>query len=440
MSTHVPTTATRHAPIESQTLRRVALAGSLGLFVEFYDYGVYGFLAPTIATVFFPTAGSTAALLMTYGIFALTFFFRPLGGVVLGALADRVGRRNVLVIALTLMTGATALIGLLPGYATIGIAAPILLLCLRILQGFSAGGEVASAMSFVGEHAPTRRRGFLMSWSQVGSFSALLAGTLLSFALNQTLGSSALESWGWRIPFLVAAPLGIIGYYIRARLHDTPSFERLRDSRALAANPLKEAFASRRALRNMVLAVSVPLLNSSGYYILFAYMPTYLSHELTFSPAQGLTVTAISLLIMVISIPLAARISDRAGRRPVLLASAVGIAFLAWPCFWLMTRGSVLAAVSGAFVMALLFSGHAGVIHAFLVELFPTRIRNTAYSIGYNVSTAVFGGAAPLVMTALIGRTGSPAIPAYYVVITAVGTALAVLKASETAHTSLSDA
>jgi MFS transporter, MHS family, proline/betaine transporter len=379
---------------DSAQLRKVTLAGSLGIFVEFYDYGAYGFLAATIAAVFFPGQGTTAALLMTYGIFAITFFFRPLGGLVLGYLADRAGRRTALVLALTLMTGATTVIGLLPGYATIGIAAPILLLITRIIQGFSAGGEVASAMSFVGEHAPTRRRGYLMSWMQVGSFVALLTGTLLGVLLTDALDTAAMHDWGWRIPFLLAAPLGVVGYFIRSKLHDTPVFERLRKSGDIASNPLKDTFTSKENRRNLLLAIGVPLLNSSGYYILFTYMPTYLSHELKFTQAQGLIVTALALLVIVASIPLAARFSDRAGRRPVLLGSAISLAVLTYPCFWLLSRGNVGLAVVGAAVLSLLFAGHAGIIHAVLVEMFPSRVRNTAYSLGYNISTAVFGGAA----------------------------------------------
>jgi MHS family proline/betaine transporter-like MFS transporter len=435
MSPTSKTAPTEQAP--AAHLRRVTLAGSLGVFVEFFDYGIYGFLAPVIATVFFAGQGSTAALLMTYGVFALTFFFRPLGGFALGYLADRVGRRTVLVFALTLMTGATTAIGLLPGYATIGIASPILLLCMRIAQGFSAGGEVASAMSFVGEHAPNHRRGFLMSWTQVGSFTALLAGTLLAVVLNGTLSEQAMQAWGWRVPFLLATPLGVVGYYIRARLHDTPNFTKLQESDAVAANPLKETFA--KNLRNLALAIGVPVLNSSGYYVLFTYLPTYLSKELKFDQVQGLTVTAVSLVAIAISIPLAAKLSDRIGRRPVLLTSAIGLTVLSYPCFWLMTRGSVPGAVLGAVVMALFYSGHAGIIHAVLVEMFPTRVRNTAYSIGYNISTAVFGGAAPLVLTALISATGDPAVPAYYMILTAVGTGVSVLLARETARSSLAD-
>lgn len=432
-----PATGVTAPPAPPGQLRRVTVAGSLGIFVEFYDYGAYGFLAAIIAAVFFPHAGSTAALLMTYGIFAVTFFFRPIGGVVLGYLADRIGRRAVLVFALTLMTAATTGIGLLPGYASIGIAAPALLLLMRILQGFSTGGEVASAFSFVGEHAPPRRRGLLMSWMQVGSFCALLTGTLLGVLLNAALDQAAMNSWGWRVPFLLAAPLGIVGYYIRRQLDDTPVFTRLKESGEVAGNPLRETFTSARNRRNLILATCVPLLNGSGYYILFTYMPTYLSEELGLTKGVGFTVTATALVAIIVAIPLAARYSDRVGRRPVLLASAAGLIVVTWPAFWLLSRGSVGLAIAGAVPLAILFAGHAGCVHVALVEMFPTRVRNTAYSIGFNVSTAIFGGAAPLLMTALIAQTGDPAVPAYYVIFTAIGTGIAVAYAKETAQKDL---
>jgi len=424
---------------DQKRLRKVTIAGGLGLFVEFYDYGIYGFLAGTISTVFFPGKGSTAALLMTYGIFALTFFMRPLGGLFFGSLADKIGRRAVLVTTLTLMTGATTAIGLLPTYETIGLGAPALLLCMRLLQGLSAGGEVASAMSFVGEHAPNNRRGFMMSWTQFGSFSALLTGILFAVTLNSNLSTAAMQSWGWRVPFLIAAPFGLIGYYIRVKLQDTPNFTRLRETNTVAAHPIREALSTRKSLVRIALAVGLPTLNSSGYYILFAYMPVYLSRELHFNQTQGLTVTGCALVAILFSIPAAAALSDRVGRKPVLLVSALGLAALAYPGFQLMTLGSVPAAILGAVMMAVLFAGHTSIIHAVLVELFPTRVRNTAYSIGFNICTAVFGGAAPLVMTALISSTQDVAIPAYYVIGTALVTAACVLALRETSRKALQE-
>jgi MHS family proline/betaine transporter-like MFS transporter len=423
----VPASATKQ-------LRKVVLAGSMGVFVEFYDYGAYGFLAATIAKVFFPDSGGSAAIMMTWGIFALTFFVRPLGGVVIGSFADRIGRRAALVLSLMLMSGATTVIGLLPSYASIGIAAPILLLTMRLIQGFSAGGEVASAMAYVGENAPVRRRGFMMSWAQVGSFTALLLGTSIGVMLSRTLSAADLQHWGWRIPFLVGAPLGLIGYYIRRRLEDSPVFTEARKADDVVASPLKATFTDQAMLRRVALAIGLTLLNSSGYYILFSYMPSYLNRELKFTQLAGLGVTSVALIAIIIAIPVQAALSDRFGRKPVLLISSIGLTLLALPCYALMTLGSIGAAIGGAVVMAVLFAGHTGIIHAVLVELFPTRVRGTAYSLGYNVSTAIFGGAAPLIMTAVIASTGNHAVPAYYVVLTAIGTTVAILISRESSR------
>lgn len=415
-------------------LRRIVLGGSAGMFVEFFDYGIYGFLASTIALVFFPPNAPTAALIMTWGIFGLTFLIRPLGGLLIGAVADRIGRRAALVLSLTLMSGSTAAIGILPGYATIGILAPILLLAMRLVQGFSAGGEVASAYSFVAENAPAARRGLLTSLPQVGSYVAMLLGTTLGVALATFLPEGALEGWAWRIPFLVAAPLGFIGYWIRRSLQDTIAFREAQEHDAVVHNPISETVRDGKTFRRVFFAIALALLNSSGYYILFSYVPSYLSKELSFSTGAGLGVTALSVLVMLAGIPLLAALSDRFGRRTVLIGSASASAVLAVPGYALMAQGSFGLAVLGAALMAAAFAGHAGIIHVTLVELFPTRVRGTAYSLGYNVSTAIFGGGAPLVMTAIIAATGNTSVPAWYVVVTAVGTGVAALFLRETAR------
>lgn len=422
------------AHVDPRTLRRVTLGGSVGTYVELYDYAIYGFLASTIALVFFPGEGSDAALLMTYGVFGLTFAIRPLGGVVLGVLGDRIGRRFALVFAITLMTAATAGVGLLPTYAAVGIAAPILLLCMRLLQGFSAGGEAPAANSFVAEYAPSARRAWYTCFTQVGSFTALLTGALLAAGLTGLLGQDAMQAWGWRIPFLVALPIGVIGYYIRSRLQDSPEFRKVRESEQVSSNPIKETFTGSANITAIVLAILLPLLNGSGYYILFVYMPTYLSNSLDFSAVDGLLVTSVALVVLIVSMPFAARLSDRYGRRVVLAGSAFGLAVLAYPCYWVMTRGSLELAVIGAAVMACVFSGHTAIIHTALVELFPTRLRTTGYSIGYNVSTAIFGGGAPFLVTYLIQAMDNTSVPAYYVIATAIGTAIAALAMKETSR------
>ncbi|MFJ5223433.1 MFS transporter [Streptomyces sp. NPDC088400] len=419
--------------LDARTVRRVTLAGCIGVFVELYDNGIYGFLAVTLALVFFPEQSPQTALLLTFLTFGVPFFIRPVGGIVCGYLGDRIGRQRMLVFVILLISAATAAIGLLPDYATIGVAAPVLLILLRFAQGFSVGGEAAGAITFLAEYAPDGRRGRLTSYAQIASFSALLFGTLTAALLNAALGEDAMVSWGWRIPFLLAIPMGVIGFYIRKRIRETPHFERLRAENKLSRNPMREAFSTREHRKAVLLATLIPLLNGSGYYVLFSYMPTYLSSELHFSVVQGLIVTACSLVAITIAIPYAGRLSDRLGRRTVIAGSALIMAVLGYPSYLLLTQGSLALAILGGALMAVVFAGHTGVIHILLVELFPTRIRYSAYAFGYNISAALFGGSAPFLITWLIGLTHNTYIPAYYVVATALGTFFAVLSIRETA-------
>lgn len=427
-------TQTTHYEIPPDQLRKVVFGGSAGVFVEFFDYGIYGFLATTLALVFFPPEAPTAGLIMTWGIFALTFLVRPLGGMIIGAFADKAGRRAALVVSLTMMTVATGGIGLLPGYAQIGYAAPILLLCFRLIQGFSAGGEVASAYSFVAENAPMNKRGFLTSLPQFGSYTAMLLGTSIGVALANLLPPGALVEWAWRVPFLIAIPLGFIGYWIRRTLQDTMAFLKAQAEGQTTESPIAQTFTDSKTLRKVFHAIALALLNSSGYYILFNYMPSYLNRELKFSVGQGLSVTALAVLVMLVMIPTMGRLSDKVGRRKVLMGSAIACAVLAIPGYTLMAQGSFGLAVLGAMMLAASFAGHAGVINVALVELFPTKVRGTAYSVGYNISTAIFGGAGPLVMTSLIAATAVTAIPAYYVILTAIGTFFAAAFMAEGAN------
>ncbi|MFC5947493.1 MFS transporter [Pseudonocardia lutea] len=426
-----------HASSPRET-RKVTIAGAIGFFVENYDNSVYGFLAGIIAIVFFPEGAEGAALLFTFGIFAVSFVFRPVGGVLLGIMSDRVGRRPAMVLALTLMAGATTAIGLLPGYASWGVGSVLILLLLRLIQGVSVGGEVSAAMSFVGEHAPPRKRAFLMSFPQAGSTLANLAGSGSAFLLTSLLSAEAMESWGWRIPFLIAAPLGIIGFYIRQKLEDTPAFTAMQEEGRIARNPLRDAFA-RENRRRLVLAFTLPMLNSAGFFVIFVFMPTYLTSQLHFTRPAGLLVAAVALACATVCIPLFARISDRVGRRPVMITSCMAIIALSVPAYLLLNAGSeALAIVSGA-VLGIAFAGNYSVMHPMMLELFPSRVRTTAYALGYNVTTAVLGGAAPLILTALYGSTGNLLLPAFFVMLSAVGTAIAAFKNEETKGRSLTD-
>ena len=427
-------------PAAQPVVKRVTLAGLIGSFVEWYDYGIYGLLAATLALNFSsPDAGANAALMFTYAGFAVSFVVRPFGGIVSGYLGDKIGRQLLLAWLILLISGSTAAIGVLPTYAAVGVFAPILLILLRMLQGFSAGGEASGAMSFVGEYAPDKRRGFMTSWLPVGSFFALLFGSLFASLLINSLGQDAMNSWAWRVPFLLAAPLGLVGFYIRSKLEDTPHFQSLREEKKIVRNPLKKAFTSKRHLKAIGMTIALPALNGPGYYILFVYMPTYLKTEQKFTQLQGLLVTAVGLIVICIAIPLMATLSDRIGRKPLLLWSAVVMAVAAYPCFALTALGSIPAAMLAAAILALIFSAHAGVIQVQLVELFPTDVRYSAYAVGFNISTVIFGGTAPLLMTWLIGLTGNKSIPAFAVILTAIITTIAASRLVETAGKPLED-
>ncbi|MCX5602144.1 MFS transporter [Streptomyces phaeochromogenes] len=426
--------------VDPKTARKVTLAGCVGIFAELYDNGIFGFMAGTLAVVFFPNADNATAVQFVFLGYAVSFFFRPLGGIICGHLGDRIGRQRMLVFVIMLISVATAAIGILPTYASIGIAAPALLILLRVAQGFSVGGEASGAMSFLAEHAPEGKRGLYTSYAQIASFLSLLTGTLIAAAMTSGLGQDRMESWGWRIPFLLAVPLGITGIYIRKRISDTPNFTRLKETGGLSKNPLKEAFSSPEHRRAMLLALFIPLMNGSGYYVLFSYMPTFMNTELDFSKVQGLLVTATSLVAISIAIPYMGSLSDRIGRKKVLAGAAVAMAIAGIPCYLLIGTGSVPLAILGACIMAVIFAGHTGVIHVMLVELFPTRVRYSAYGLGYNVSAALFGGTAPLLMTYLIDKTGNVNMPAFYAVVTSLGTLIAVSRVKDRAHLPLRDA
>ena len=424
--------------VNASTARKITLAGCIGIFAELYDNGIFGFMAGTLGTVFFPN--SKNAVMLVWAGYAVSFFFRPVGAIICGHLGDRIGRQRMLVFVIMLISCATAALGVLPSYAAIGVAAPILLILLRILQGFSVGGEAAGAMTFLAEHAPLGKRGLYTSYAQVASFVSLLTGTLIAAAMTSGLGATRMHEFGWRIPFLLAVPLGIAGIYIRRRISDTPNFTRLQQEGGLAKNPYREAFSSPLHRKAMLLALFIPLMNGSGYYVLFTYMPTFMSKVLKFSTVQGLLVTSVSLVAISIAIPYMGALSDRVGRKNVLVGSAIAMAIAGIPCYLLIGTGNVPLAILGACAMAIIFAGHTAVIHILLVELFPTRVRYSAYGLGYNVSSALFGGTAPLLMTYLISKTGNHNMPAFYAVITALGTLIAVSRVKDKAHEPLRDA
>ena len=416
-------------------IRRAVTGASIGNAVEWFDFAIYGFLATFIAGQFFPAGDETAALLNTFAIFAAAFFMRPLGGFVFGPLGDRIGRQRVLALVILLMSAATLGIGLLPIYGAIGVLAPLLLLVLRCLQGFSAGGEYGGGAVYLAEFATDERRGVtvtFMVWSGVLGF---LLGSITVTLLQAVLSTAAMESYGWRIPFLIAGPLGLVGLYIRLRLSDTPQFAELSKSHQTAESPLREAVST--AWRSILQVIGLMIVFNIGYYVVFAFLPSYFIKTLQFSATDAfLSITLACLVALVLILPLA-MLSDRIGRRPLLIGGAVAFAVLGYPLFLLLNTGSLAAAIAAHCVLAAIESVYVSTAVSAAVELFATRVRFSGFSIGYNVCVAVFGGTTPYIVTWLTAATGDAIAPAYYLVIAALVSLGVVLTLRESAGRSL---
>ena len=411
-------------------LRQVISGASIGNAVEWYDFAIYGFLATFIAANFFPAGNETAALLNTFAIFAAAFVMRPLGGLVFGPLGDRIGRQRVLAIVILLMAGSTLGMGLLPTYDAIGVGAPLLLLFLRCLQGFSAGGEYGGGACYLAEFASDERRGLtvtFIAWSGVVGF---LLGSVTVTLLQTLLGDAAMDSYGWRIPFLIAGPLGLVGLYIRMKLTDTPAFEQLSASNDVATSPLREAL--RTAWRPILQVIGIMIMFNVGYYVVFSYLPTYFIKTLHLSKTVAfVSITMACVVAIVLILPLAA-LSDRIGRRPLLIGGTMAFALLAYPLFLLLNSGSVGAAIAAHVLLAAIESIYISVAVVTGVELFATRVRYSGFSIGYNVCVAVFGGTTPYMVAWLTGSTGNNQAPAFYVIVAAVVSLATVLTLRET--------
>jgi MHS family proline/betaine transporter-like MFS transporter len=411
-------------------LRQVISGASIGNAVEWYDFAIYGFLATFIAANFFPAGNETAALLNTFAIFAAAFVMRPLGGLVFGPLGDRIGRQRVLAIVILLMAGSTLGMGLLPTYDAIGVGAPLLLLFLRCLQGFSAGGEYGGGACYLAEFASDERRGLtvtFIAWSGVVGF---LLGSVTVTLLQTLLGDAAMDSYGWRIPFLIAGPLGLVGLYIRLKLTDTPAFEQLSASDDVAISPLREAL--RTAWRPILQVIGIMIMFNVGYYVVFSYLPTYFIKTLHLSTTVAfVSITMACVVAIVLILPLAA-LSDRIGRRPLLIGGTMAFALLAYPLFLLLNSGLVGAAIAAHALLAAIESIYISVAVVTGVELFVTRVRYSGFSIGYNVCVAVFGGTTPYMVAWLTGSTGNNQAPAFYVIVAAVVSLVTVLTLRET--------
>ncbi len=428
------------APAASlRAVRRTVLGGVVGSVVEFYEFAIYAVLAPVLAVVFFPAADPTTGLLSTLAVYGLAFFARPLGGLVWGSLGDRIGRKRTLGLTLILMSVATLLIGVLPSYAVVGLAAPALLILLRFLQGFSAGGEISGAVSFIAEHSPRERRGFYVGMITVGAGLGTLLGTVVPASLVLTLDDAAMQDWGWRVPFLLALPLGLVAIYIRTRLDETPYFLALAATRSRAEKPLLAAVRGRSQWGLLGRAFVITSLNAASFYLLAGYLPSFATTTLGLTGVQVYVPVTVAVATALVFEVVAARWSDRVGRRTVLLTAGVGILVAAVPSFLMITSGSTSTALAGLVLLGSTTGAYAAVTNSALIEMFATHVRVSGHGITYNLSVAVFGGSAPFLLSWLGGLTGSDLVGAGYLIALAVLALPAVYTMTESAGRALKD-
>lgn len=401
-------------PISNQKLRKAASACFIGNFVEWFDYAAYGYLATIIAAVFFPGENALVSLMSAYAVFALSFIVRPIGGVFWGYIGDKYGRRPALSWSILIMTVSTACIALLPSYESIGLAAPGLLLLLRIVQGFSASGEYAGASAFLAEYAPKHQRGFYTSLVPASTSSGLLLGSLMVAGMYATMSTEHLNSWGWRIPFLLAGPLGLIGRYIRLRLEETPEFAQYQEKHHEKNTPIVELFSHHR--KPMLIAFCVACLNAVAFYMILSYMPTYLSTEFGMDKTESFLAATISLMTYIGFIFFSGKISDKLGRKTMLIMASVVFIIGTVPLFSALQGASfwgiVLIQIAFGFILAL----NDGSLPALLSEIFPTDVRYSGFAFTFNCANALLGGTAPLFSTWLIQQTQSPLAPAWYLI------------------------
>ena len=415
--------------------RRAITAGTIGNVLEWYDFGVYGYLVPTISQLFFPSGDPVVSLLQTFAVFGVGFVMRPVGSIVFGVYGDRHGRRKALSLVIFVMAIATFVMGLLPTYEQAGVLAPALLVVVRLFQGLSTGGEFGGSSAYIVEYAPQHRRGFFGSFQLVGVASGFLLGSVTAALLNSALSQADRLSWGWRLPFLFGIAVGLVGMYMRWRIDDTPKYSEIAETGAVSTAPLVDAIKNHP--RETLLAFTSTLYNTVAYYIALIYMISYMTTVGKVPQSTVLWISTGCLAAMIVVLPFWGALSDRVGRRPLLIGACVAWTLLGYPFFLMASSGNVGLAVLAQFSMVMLYAPYAATCASFLTEIIPTRVRYTAMSVGYNIAVAVFSGFAPFIATWLVRETGSVYAPALYVVAAAVVTGVVVLRTKETAFSPL---
>jgi MHS family proline/betaine transporter-like MFS transporter len=412
--------------------RRVIAAGAIGNVLEWYDFAVYGYFAAAIGRAFFPQEDKVAQVLAAFGIFAVGFLMRPVGGALIGYIGDRFGRRTALTFSVAAMAIPTFLVGILPGYQTLGMAAPILLTLLRMIQGLSVGGEYTTSIVFMVEHARPDQRGTIGAMACCGAVGGILMGSAMGALLAAAMSPEALADWGWRIPFLVGLVVGLAGVALRRGIHEEAIQKKAERS------PFLDTVRNHGPLLLRLAALSV--FNSVGFYLMFVYIVSWLQLADGVAPARALEINSVSMFVLLPLMVAMGRLADRVGRRPVMMGATV-LAFVgAWPLFWLMHHPDPALVLLGQLGFVLSVGTFVGCQPATMVEAVPWQVRCTAIALGYNVTLGVIGGLSPLVATWLVARTDNDYSPAFMIMAAAAISFIALLTFKETYRTPLEKA
>jgi MHS family proline/betaine transporter-like MFS transporter len=415
-------------------MKKIVISGMIGNALEWYDYALYAQFCYIIGMHFFPDSEIRETL--TFAVFAAGFIVRPLGGVIIGNIGDKYGRRIALVIGIITMAIPTAGIGLLPGYETIGILAPILLTIIRLIQGFSLGGEFSGCISYIVEHAPMENRGLAGSASFVSMCAGMLLGLFTAFCFSYFMPKEMLESWGWRIPFIAGLFIGSVGLYIRKNLSESPLYKKAKAAGRLSKQPLKETLT--KYYKELFIAIGLYITVTAPFYTATVFIGNFMKN-LGYSADQSSIISSIILIVMIIILPISAFISDKIGRKKVLVFAIILLIIFVYPLFMMLGSMNFTYAIISQILFSTIISIYMGPIPTLLVELFPTSVRFTGVALSYNLAAAIFGGSAPMVAMLLSQWTGNKFAISYYLIILAFISLIVIKFYIETYRKNLSE-
>ncbi len=415
-------------------MRKIVISGMIGNSLEWYDYALYAQFAPIIAQHFFPD--SEIREILTFAVFAAGFIVRPLGGIIFGSIGDKLGRRLALAVGIITMAIPTAGIGLLPGYETIGLAAPIILVLIRLVQGFSLGGEFSGCIAYIVEHSVPEHRGLAGSASFVSMCAGMLLGLLTANGFSYFMEEAELIAWGWRLPFIAGLFIGIIGFYIRRNLSESPIYKAAKESGGLSPFPLYEILT--KYWLQLIVAMGIYVSVTAPFYTATVFIENFMQ-TLGYTRTESSFMGGLILIVMMVGVSISAHISDRIGRRPVLISGLIAMIILIYPIFIALGSMKYYLAIASQITFAAIIAWYMGSVPTVLVEMFPTRVRFTGIALSYNLSAAIFGGSAPMVGMMLVKFTGDKYALSYYLILLAIVSLIILKFYKETYRKSLSN-